>query len=101
MHLGLPKFSDQQQSCMEVTNLAGWAYYLSPKVLANSYVVTPGGGGRVITLSVYPFVCVCWFEDTEMSSLSRVGKYTMYTCHVRVRNKTSAYLTSESGSSKS
>ena len=56
--------------------------------------------GRVITLSVHPwvclFVCVC---DTKMSTVSEVGKHAMCTYHVRGRNEkivASMYLTSES-----
>ena len=61
--------------------------------------------GRVITLSVHPWIClcvslfVCLFGYTKMSTLSEVGKYAMCTYHVRGRNEkivASTYLTSES-----
>ena len=57
--------------------------------------------GRVITLSVHPWVCVfvCECVDTKMSTLSEVGKHVMCTYHVRARNEkivASMYLTSES-----
>ena len=45
--------------------------------------------GRVITLSVHPWVCqfVSLFGYTKMSTLSEVGKHAMCTYHVRGRNE--------------
>ena len=44
--------------------------------------------GRVITLSVHPWIClsVCFFVYTKMSTVSEVGKHAMCTYHVRGRN---------------
>ena len=65
------------------------------------YLVRLRTKGKVITLSVHPWVCVfvCVCVDTKMSTLSEVGKHVMCTYHVRARNEkivASMYLTSES-----
>ena len=59
--------------------------------------------GRVITLSVHPWIClsVCLFVYPKMSTVSEVGKHAMCSYHVRGRNEkivaiASTYLTSES-----
>ena len=61
--------------------------------------------GRVITLSVHPWIClfVCQFVSlfgyTKMRTLSEVEKHAMCTYHVGDRNEkivVSTYLTSES-----
>ena len=58
--------------------------------------------GRVITLSVHPWICqfvTLFVGYTKMSTLSEVGKHAMCTYHVRGRNEkivASTYLTSES-----
>ena len=55
--------------------------------------------GRVITLSVHPWICLSVCLSVCLRTLSEIGKYAMCTYHVRGRNEkivASTYLTSES-----
>ena len=79
--------------------------YITVSAIEHIYPVRLRTRGRVITLSVHPWIClfVCLFVSlfgyTKMRTLREVGKHAMCTYHVRCRNEkivASTYRTSES-----